>query len=66
MSELTVATFFTSVTGTISGLVTGAADFVGNLYAANAIGQIIVTLGIASAIIGLGRSLFLRARKVRG
>ena len=65
MEEMTIQTFFTTVTSVVSGLVTASANFVANLYSANVIGQIIVTLGIASAVIGLGYSLFLRKRKVR-
>ena len=64
MSELTIATFFTSVTGVVSGLVSGAAAFVADLWGANVIGQIMITLGIASAIIGLGYKLFLRKKHI--
>ena len=65
MAEMTIQTFFTAVTGVVSGLVTSSAAFIGDLYSSNVIGQIIVTLGIASAVISLGYSLFLRKRKVR-
>lgn len=65
MGEMTIQTFFNSVTSVVSGLVTASASFIGDLYGANVIGQIIVTLGIASAVISLGYSLFLRKRKVR-
>lgn len=65
MAEMTIQTFFTSVTSVVSGLVTASASFIADLYSSNVIGQIIVTLGIASAVISLGYSLFLRKRKVR-
>ena len=65
MAEMTIQTFFTTVTGVVSGLVTASAAFIADLYSSNVIGQIIVTLGIASAVISLGYSLFLRKRKVR-
>lgn len=65
MAEMTIQTFFTTVTGVVSGLVTSSAAFIADLYSSNVIGQIIVTLGIASAVISLGYSLFLRKRKVR-
>lgn len=65
MGEMTVETFFTTVTDVVSGLVTASASFIADLYSSNVIGQIVVTLGIASAVIGLGYSLFLRKRKVR-
>ena len=65
MGEMTIQTFFTTVSGVVSGLVTASAGFIADLYSSNVIGQIIVTLGIASAVISLGYSLFLRKRKVR-
>lgn len=65
MGEMTIQTFFTTVTGVVSGLVTASASFIADLYSSNVIGQIVVTLGIASAVISLGYSLFLRKRKVK-
>lgn len=65
METLTISSFFEAAGQTVTGLVSGAGDFVTTLYATNAIGSIIVTLGVASAIIGLGMTLFLRKRKAR-
>lgn len=63
METLTVATFFETVSGTVTGLVTSAGSFVGTLYSTNVIGAIIVTLGMATLVIGLGRSIFLRKHR---
>ena len=66
METLTVASFFEAVTGVVSGLVTGAATFVADLWSANVIGQIMICLGLAGTVIGIAKALFLRTRKVRG
>lgn len=48
----------------VSGMGTGAADFIGSLYSANSIGQLIVLMGTAGAIVAFGKGLFLRRTRL--
>lgn len=66
METITVENFFTSVTGVVNGLVSGAASFIAELWSSNVIGQIMICLGLAGTVIGIAKALFLRSRKVRG
>lgn len=66
MGELTIATFFETVGSVVSGLVKAAAGFIADLWGANVIGQIMVTLGMAGSVIGLASYLFLRKRHIKG
>lgn len=48
----------------VSGMGTGAANFIGSLYGANSIGQLIVLIGTAGAIVAFGKGLFLRRTRL--
>lgn len=64
MSEMTLATLIQGGATAATELVKGGASFVAELYSANPIGQFIVVAGIASTVIGVGRSLFLKRKHV--
>ena len=64
MNELTLTTLIESGATVATSMVSGAAEFIGGLYSANAIGQFIVVAGIAGCVIGVGKSLFLRKKHI--
>lgn len=64
MAEMTIASFFTKVGETVSGLLTGAANVFTGLWESGVPGQIICTMGFAGTVIGLGCAIF-KIRKRR-
>lgn len=64
MDSLTIASFFTKVGETTSGLITGAVNVFTGLWESGIPGQVICTLGFSSIVIGLGMSIF-KIRKGR-
>lgn len=64
MAELNLTGLIESGTSVATAMVAGAADFIEGLYTANPIGQFIVVAGIASAVIAVGKSLFLKRKHV--
>lgn len=64
MNEMTLTTLIQGGATVATELVKGGASFIAELYSANPIGQFIVVAGIASTVIGVGRSLFLRRKHV--
>lgn len=58
MDEMTVASFFTKVGETVTGLMTSAVNVFTGLWASGAPGQVMCSMGIASIVIGLGYGIF--------
>lgn len=64
MGEMTIASYFTAVGETVTGLITGAVNVFTALWASGAPGQVICSLGIAGIVIGFGTGIF-RIGKLR-
>lgn len=64
MGEMTVASYFTAVGDTVTGLITGSVNVFTALWASGAPGQVVCSLGIAGIVIGFGMSVF-RIGKLR-
>jgi hypothetical protein len=54
----------TEATALVTGIATGGATFVGTIYDANAIGKVIVLLGVAGAIVSFGKMVFLSRKRI--
>lgn len=63
MEELTIANLFTSAGETMTGFMKLTGDFFTGLWS-NPIGKIIVTASIVGGAIALGRSLYLRKKRL--
>lgn len=60
----TVAALMTEATNLVTGLATGSATFVGTIYDANAIGKVIVLLGVGGTIVQFGKMVFLSRKRI--
>lgn len=63
LEDVTVASIFTASGSTMTGIVSMAGNFFTSLWAVP-MGQIVITLGLVSAAIGLCYRLFLRRKHV--
>ncbi len=63
----TVAAYFTAVGETVTGLIGSGVKVFSQIWESGAPGQVICTMGIASACIGIGMSIFhiRKGRKAR-
>ena len=66
MDTLTLQTLIGAGTTVAVEMVKAGADFIGALYSANAIGQLIVVSGIAGTVIAVGKGLFLAKKRLFG
>lgn len=58
MGEMTVASFFTSIGETVTGLITSGANVFSALWATGVPGQVVCSLGFASMAIGFGMGIY--------
>ena len=58
MTEMTVASFFTAVGETVTGIITSGVNVFTGLWASGVPGQIICSLGFAGMAIGFGTAIF--------
>ncbi len=58
VAQLTVASFFSKVAETTTGLLTGAVGVFTGLWESGVPGQVVCSLGFATMAIGLGCALF--------
>lgn len=58
MGEMTVASFFSAVGETVTGLITSAVNVFTGLWSSGIAGQIICSLGFAGMAIGFGCGIF--------